>query len=46
MASLPYRVYERYGVRVYSIGDKLKSGKWAFRYDCGPREVKRATPVT
>jgi integrase len=31
---LPYRLYERRGVRVYSIGYKLKSGKWAFRYEC------------
>jgi hypothetical protein len=31
---LPYRVYERYGKRVYSIGYKMTSGKWAFRYDC------------
>jgi integrase len=31
---LPFRVYERFGVRVYSIGYKMKSGKWAFRYEC------------
>lgn len=31
---LPFRVYERFGVRVYSIGYKLKSGRWAFRYEC------------
>lgn len=31
---LPYRVYERYGARVYSIGYKLPSGRWAFRYRC------------
>lgn len=31
---LPYRVYERKGERVYSIGYKLPSGKWAFRYSC------------
>lgn len=31
---LPYRVYERHGVRVYSIGYKLPSGKWAYRYEC------------
>lgn len=31
---LPYRVYERRGVRVYSIGYKLPSGRWAFRYEC------------
>lgn len=31
---LPFRVYERKGARVYSIGYKLPSGKWAFRYSC------------
>lgn len=31
---LPFRVYERFGVRVYSIGYKMKSGKWAYRYEC------------
>lgn len=31
---LPFRVYERFGVRVYSIGYKLSSGVWAFKYDC------------
>lgn len=31
---LPYRVYERRGERVYSIGYKLKSGRWAFKYRC------------
>lgn len=31
---LPFRVYERFGKRVYSIGYKMKSGKWAFRYEC------------
>lgn len=31
---LPYRVYERFGVRVYSVGYMLPSGKWAFRYSC------------
>jgi hypothetical protein len=31
---LPYRVYERYGTRVYSIGYKLPSGRWAFKYRC------------
>lgn len=31
---LPFRVYERYGERVYSIGYKMKSGRWAFRYRC------------
>ena len=31
---LPFRVYERYGVRLYSIGYKMKSGRWAFRFKC------------
>lgn len=36
---LPYRVYERYGVRVYSIGYKLPSGKWAFRFECPVTDI-------
>lgn len=31
---LPFRVYERHGKRVYSIGYKMPSGAWAFRYQC------------
>jgi site-specific recombinase XerD len=31
---LPFRVYERYGARLYSIGYKMKSGRWAFKYRC------------
>lgn len=31
---LPFRVYERMGVRTYSIGYKMRSGAWAFRYQC------------
>jgi len=31
---LPFRVYERYGARVYSIGYKLPSGRWAYKYRC------------
>ena len=31
---LPFRVYERRGVRVYSIGYKGESGAWAFRLQC------------
>lgn len=31
---LPFRVYERYGVRIYSIGYKMSSGVWAFKYEC------------
>jgi hypothetical protein len=31
---LPFRVYERQGKLKYSIGYKLPSGRWAFRYQC------------
>ncbi len=31
---LPYRVYERKGVFVYSIGYMMPGGKWAFRHKC------------
>jgi integrase len=31
---LPYRVYERHGVRVYSIGHKSETGAWTFRLQC------------
>jgi len=31
---LPFRVYERFGKRTYSIGYKMVNGRWAFRYDC------------
>lgn len=31
---LPYRVYEYFGARIYSIGYKLPSGRWAYRYRC------------
>jgi integrase len=39
---LPYRLYERRGRRVYSIGFKLASGAWAFRLNCAidePEEI-------
>jgi integrase len=38
---LPYRVYERFGVRVYSIGYKMRSGAWAFRYECPASDSKQ-----
>jgi len=41
---LPFRVYERIGVRVYSIGYKMLDGRWAFRLDCpanNPIEVAK-----
>ena len=31
---LPFRVYERFGVRVYSIGHKAADGTWSFRLRC------------
>lgn len=31
---LPFRVYQRHGSRVYSIGYKAASGAWAFRLQC------------
>ncbi len=31
---LPFRVYERWGIRVYSVGYKRPSGHWAYRYKC------------
>lgn len=31
---LPFRVYERHGVRDYSIGYMQKNGTWAFRFSC------------
>ena len=31
---LPFRVYQTYGKRIYSIGYKLPSGRWAFKYRC------------
>lgn len=36
---LPYRVYERRGKRVYSIGYKMTNGRWAFRFDCPVEDV-------
>lgn len=38
---LPFRVYESYGKRTYSIGYKLVSGKWAFRYKCPVEDVRK-----
>jgi integrase len=38
---LPFRVYERRGVRDYSIGYKLPSGVWAFRLKCDIADTAR-----
>ena len=42
---LPFRVYERRGVRVYSIGFKLPSGKWAYRYECPIDDVLQIAKI-
>jgi integrase len=42
---LPFRVYERFGARVYSIGYKMKSGKWAFRYECPVSDAKQIATI-
>jgi hypothetical protein len=36
---LPFRVYATYGARVYSIGYKLTSGRWAFKYRCNVNDA-------
>ena len=38
---LPYRVYERRGERVYSIGYKQVNGQWVFRYSCSVNDNKK-----
>lgn len=38
---LPFRVYERFGKRVYSIGFKMRSGRWAFRYECPVEDLRQ-----
>jgi len=42
---LPYRVYERFGVRSYSVGYKLTDGKWAFRYVCQIHDVVEVAKI-
>jgi hypothetical protein len=38
---LPFRVYERFGVRTYSIGYKMRSGKWSYRYECAVDDAQK-----
>lgn len=38
---LPYRVYERMGVRDYSIGYKAADGTWPFRLKCLATDTRR-----
>ena len=42
---LPFRVYERFGVRVYSIGYKMRSGVWAFRYECPVDDARQVATL-
>ncbi len=42
---LPYRVYERRGARVYSIGHKATSGAWSFRWSCAAIDKKKITEL-
>ena len=38
---LPQRLYERRGVKYYSIGYKAKDGTWAFRLNCLVSDAKK-----
>jgi integrase len=38
---LPFRVYERKGARIYSIGYKDAGGKWRFRLTCSVRDTAK-----
>lgn len=38
---LPYRLYERRGVRIYSIGYKGRDGQWKFRLTCAATNIGR-----
>ncbi len=42
---LPFRVYERRGVRVYSIGHKGDGGKWTFRSTCAIEDTARVAEL-
>ncbi len=42
---LPFRVYERRGVRLYSIGHKGDGGKWTFRLTCDVRDAARVAEL-
>jgi hypothetical protein len=42
---LPFRVYERRGVRLYSIGHKGDDGKWTFRLTCPIDERSRVAEL-
>jgi len=38
---LPFRVYERHGVRAYSIGYKMPDGTWSFRLSCPADDLSK-----
>jgi|GEM_PF-665453 len=38
---LPYRVYERRGLKIYSIGYKSKNNTWLFRLQCDIKDAGR-----
>lgn len=38
---LPHRVYERHGLKIYSIGYKNKKNKWVFRLQCAAGDSGR-----
>jgi integrase len=42
---LPYRVYERKGARMYSIGYKQADGKWMFSYSCPVADEKQISEL-
>ena len=42
---LPYRVFQRIGKRVYSIGYMLPTGNWAFRYSCAVTDAAECARI-
>lgn len=42
---LPYRVYQRHGVRDFSIGYKGKDGKWVFRLSCDAKDRAKVSEL-
>lgn len=42
---LPYRVYERRGIRTYSIGYKQGDGTWAFRLSCDMTDKRQISEL-
>lgn len=42
---LPFRLYERRGKRIYSIGYKMKNGRWAFRFECPIEDVAKIREI-